>query len=328
MSYKTVDGLMRHLREKGLQIAGSAQKRQLMNIGYFHGYKGYRFFNDQSERHDIPFTSFSEVYATIKYDDALKSLFYGKVLFIETAVKNIALACILRKSKSESIQAMFNKSVSGVTNVPQGSTTAQKRKVQQSKLDLQNSVHRNLANAYRRNDPKIAHFCEVYADVPIWALFEITMMGDFGTILSCLTLDVRKEISKQLGLNLAYDTNCEFVYKHIFVLKDLRNAIAHNAVIFDTRFKTSKISKAMKDCLKHDIKLPYVNFNSIGDYVILVAYYLKLLGVPKTEIKTFINEYEKITNKYIQSLQGNVAAVKAVITKDWKQRMDILKKYL
>ena len=44
MSYKTTDGLMRHLRDNGIAISGSAQKRQLINTGYYHGYKGYRFF--------------------------------------------------------------------------------------------------------------------------------------------------------------------------------------------------------------------------------------------------------------------------------------------
>lgn len=44
MAYKSIDGLMRHLRNSGIAISGSGQKRNLMNTGYFHGYKGYRFF--------------------------------------------------------------------------------------------------------------------------------------------------------------------------------------------------------------------------------------------------------------------------------------------
>ncbi len=40
MSYKTTDGLMRHLRDNGISIGGSIQKRQSMNTGYLHGYKG------------------------------------------------------------------------------------------------------------------------------------------------------------------------------------------------------------------------------------------------------------------------------------------------
>lgn len=47
VGYKNINGLMRHLRNNGISIAGSTQKRQLMNTGYFHGYKGYRFLEPQ-----------------------------------------------------------------------------------------------------------------------------------------------------------------------------------------------------------------------------------------------------------------------------------------
>ena len=39
---------MRHLRESGISINGGKQKRQLINTGYFHGYKGYRFFKNSN----------------------------------------------------------------------------------------------------------------------------------------------------------------------------------------------------------------------------------------------------------------------------------------
>lgn len=42
---KTTDALMRYLREeKGISISGSSQKRKLMNIGYYHGYKGVSLY--------------------------------------------------------------------------------------------------------------------------------------------------------------------------------------------------------------------------------------------------------------------------------------------
>ena len=50
MSYKTTDALMKHLRKSGISIGGSKQKRQLINTGYFHGYKGYRFFGNASRK--------------------------------------------------------------------------------------------------------------------------------------------------------------------------------------------------------------------------------------------------------------------------------------
>lgn len=325
MSYKTTDGLMRHLRDNGISISGSTQKRQLLNTGYFHGYKGYRFFKDSRNR--IPFISYDELYATIQYDSALKSLFYSKMMFIETAVKNIALERILVNTRSENISDMLSKVVSSFNNAPSGLPTDQKRKLQQNKLNLQNSIQSSLANAYRKNNPKVTHFYDNgYAEVPIWALFEIMMMGDFGYLLSCLTYDVRDDISRHLGLNISCDTDRQLIYKYIYAFKDLRNAIAHNAVVFDTRFRNFDPNRAMKQCLKLELGLPYVNFDTIGDYVLLMGYYLKLLHMPKTEIKAFVREFERLTENYKNSVSPSVASI--VIHPDLSARMNILKNFI
>lgn len=323
MSYKTIDALMRHLRDNGIAISGSAQKRRLLNTGYFHGYKGYRFFRHAGTR--LPFTSYDEIYATLQYDSALKALFYSKVMFIETAVKSIALEGILAKTKSPSIQDMFTKAISSYQNAPQGLTEEQKRKLQQSKLNLQKKIRSSLAGEYGSQNPKITHFynSQKYIDVPLWALFEIMMMGDFGNLLSCLTFEMRDNISRRLGLNLASDTNRQLVYKYIYILKDLRNAIAHNSVVFDTRFRRFDPSKAMRQCLENEFNLPYIGFKSIDDYVVLICYYLKILKVPRTEIKTFIRNFEKITTDYSMAVNPHVVAI--VIRNNLDSRMLQLK---
>lgn len=230
---------MRHLRDNGIAISGTAQKRQLINTGYFHGYKGYRFFKNAGTR--LPFTTYAEVYATIQYDSTLKALLYGKIMFIETAIKNIALEGILVNANSESIQVMYDKVVSGYHNAPASYTPEQRKKLQQNKLNLQNSIQSNLARAYRSNNPKITHFYNNvgYADVPVWALFEIMTMGD---------------------------------------------------------------------------------------YVILMCYYLKLLHMSKTEIKAFVREFERITTDYKTSVNPSVAAV--VIHPDLQGRMETLKNFV
>lgn len=326
MSYKTTDGLMRHLRDNGIAISGSSQKRQLRNTGYFHGYKGYRFF--KNAQNSLPFVSYDEVYATIQYDSALKALFYGKMMYIETAVKNIALESILDNAKSESIQNMYDKVVSSYNNAPSNCNTEQRKRLQQNKLNLQNSIQSSLAYAYKKDNPKITHFYNNvgYSGVPIWALFEIMTMGDLGYLLSCLTYSVRDDISKRLGINVSSDTNRQLIYKYIYTLKDLRNAIAHNSVVFDTRFRNIDPSSAMKQCLKIEIGLPYVNFKTIGDYVILMCYYMKLLQVSKAEIKAFIREFEKITEDYRKVVNANVASI--VIHPDLASRMNLLKNFL
>ena len=326
MSYKTTDGLMRHLRDNGIAISGSAQKRLLINTGYFHGYKGYRFFQTSGTR--LPFTTYEEIYETIQYDSSLKTLLYGKMMFIETAVKNIALEAILSKANSENIQVMYDKVISSYNNSPPSATEDQKKKLQQNKLNLQNSIQSSLANAYRKGNPKITHFYNNvgHSDVPLWALFEIMTMGDFGYLLSCLTYNGRDDISKRLGINLSADTDRQLVYKYIYTLKDLRNAIAHNAVVFDTRFRNIDPTRAMKQCLINEIHLPYVNFKTIGDYIILMCYYLKMLRTSKTEQKAFIREFERITSDYRNAVSPAVASV--VIHPDLSARMAALKNFI
>ena len=56
---KTLNSLMKHLRDSGIDINGSTQKRRLKNIGYYHGYKGYRFAGNAANR--LPLTDFSQV---------------------------------------------------------------------------------------------------------------------------------------------------------------------------------------------------------------------------------------------------------------------------
>lgn len=150
-------------------------------------------------------------------------------------------------------------------------------------------------------------------------------MGDLGYLLSCLTYNVRDDISRRLAINVSSDTDRQLIYKYIYALKDLRNAIAHNDVVFDTRFRKFDPNAAMKQCLKIEIGLPYVNFKTIGDYVILMCYYMKLLKVSKTELKAFVRNFEKITDNYRKSVNTNVAS--KVIHKDLVTRMNTLKTF-
>lgn len=321
--YKTTDALMRHLRKNGIAISGTAQKQQLINTGYFHGYKGYRFFISASNR--LPFTSYNEINATIEYDTKLKSLLYGKVMFLETALKNIALNTIMSEVNSSNIYDMYDKVVSSYKNAPANSREELKKKYQFNKLNLQGSIQNSIASAYRKANPKITHFYNNanYNEVPIWAIFEILTMGDFGYLLSCLTIEMREKISREIGMNLSCDTRRELIYKYVYALKDLRNAIAHNDVVYDTRFRKMDPSKAMKQCLILETGMPYINFKTIGDYIILIFYYLKLLKVSKSEIKAFIRDFEKITKEYKASVNPNVSAI--TIHPDLISRIEILK---
>lgn len=151
-------------------------------------------------------------------------------------------------------------------------------------------------------------------------------MGDMGRLLSCLTFEVRDNISKRIGFNVSCDTNRELIYKYLYTLKDLRNAIAHNSVIFDGRFKKISITKPMRRCLEIEIGLSYVNFDTIGDYIILICYYLKLLKVSKDEIDCFISDFKEIVNDYKSLVPLEIYA--KVVHVDLDSRLSILKKFI
>ena len=326
MKYKTTDGLMRHLRNNGIRINGSKQKQQLINTGYYHGYKGYRFFKRSNKK--LPFVAYEEIYATIQYDSKLKELIYAKIMFIETAIKNIALECILKTACSGNLQDFYTKAITSYANAPRYASLKERKKYQQNKLMLQDNIHRIIAKNYKKGNPIVTHFYDniKYNSIPLWALFEILMLGDFGNLLSCLTFNTRDAITKEIGFNLSCDTNRELIYRYIFTLKDLRNAVAHNDIVFDARFNKSNPSKAMQSCIINDVGVPYINFETIGDYIILIAYYLKLLKVTKTEIKALIREFNKITSEYSKNVNSNV--VKIVIHPDLTKRMQTLENFI
>lgn len=246
------------------------------------------------------------------------------MMFIETALKSIAWNTIMTEIGSSSIYDMYDKAISSYKNSSTGTHNDIKKKYQTRKLNLQGSIQNALAAEYRKNNSKITHFYNNvnYNEAPIWAIFEILTIGDFGYLLSCLTIDMREKVSRLLGINLSCDPHRELLYKYVFALKDLRNAIAHNDVIYDTRFRKTNPSKPMKQCLILEMNMPYINFKTIGDYIILICYYLKLLNVTKADIKSFIWEYEKITKEYEASVNPAVSVI--TIHPDLSSRIEMI----
>ena len=51
----------------------------------------------------------------------------------------------------------------------------------------------------------------------------------------------------------------------IYATKDLRNAIAHNDVIFDTRFRTGEIDKQVGNAISNTTGVKGLTFETITD---------------------------------------------------------------
>lgn len=327
MKVLTTNELMKHLRSNGVNISGSAEKKQLINDGYYHGYKGYRFYKKKGN--SIEYSEYREIRATIELDNELKTLFYPQVMFIETAFRNITLNNIIKETNSYSINDMFNKAVLCFTKCPQEMKERGKRRQQIKKLNLQKNIQATINRCYEKDNPRISHFYNTnttYNEVPIWAVFEVITMGDLGSLLSCLLLKVRASISREIKIDISKDTNCELVYEFIFLLKDLRNSIAHNSVIFDARFNEKDAKKVAKNYFPKIMNIDNVSFTSIVDYVILVSYLLLCLGKNKRQVSKFLTAFDVIIQTYKKIVSPNVYG--KAIPKDIDYKMKALRKYI
>lgn len=332
---KSTNALMKYLREeKRIDISGSSAKQRLMNIGYYHGYKGYRYFNKSTNV--LNYNSFDELLAVYNFDAQLKSLFYPHVMFLETALKNRVLDEIVTETHSEDFNVIyhhildnykaFSTAQKSHQNSQQKEKAEEKFKFQLKKrLELRDRVYKVQTNAYSSGNKIATHYLNDDLSIPIWGIFELLTLGEFGTFVSCMNTNSRKSISTQLQLNGGYDTNSLLLQRIVYAVKDLRNPIAHNDVVFDTRFNTADINKQVSEALKQDTGISDIDFHTITDYVILMVFILKRLYVSKREIKKFISDYISI----VERLRGDtpINLFNKIIRTNNKNKVESLKRY-
>lgn len=81
--------------------------------------------------------------------------------------------------------------------------------------------------------------------------------------------------------------------KRLDTYNRIQNAITHNNVIFDTRFRNININTTLLKSLCRDTNIQWINFTSISDYMILVIYILKKLNKTNKELTKVINDFIK-----------------------------------
>ena len=208
------------------------------------------------------------------------------------------------------------------------STVADRKKFERNKLALQRNIQRYLEREYKKDNHKISHYYDNYSGkskgVPIWALIEIITLGDFGQFLSCLQYDIRNDISNKVSIPNHIDSYRNLIYKYVFFLKDLRNAIAHNDVVFDARFSTSGSNRGMSICVENALNMSNIQYKSIVDYVALICFFLNSFGVNKNELRKFIKAFESITDNYYNSVDRSVSI--KVINPNTAKKISALKK--
>lgn len=294
--------MMRYLRNKHHIAIKSRQIKDLRNMGYYHGYKGYRFIRDP--KNQIPLNNFDELISIINFDMKLKALIYPQIMFIETALKNYVLEAVLDDCSSENLNVVFARSLNFYKSFPTGSV--QYKKHFTKRLALRGSINNTLKRDYSQHNRIVSHFFDHDREIPIWAVFESLTLGEFGNFFSCCNKDVKLHTSHLLDLPTNLDADGEMTRFIIFTLKDLRNAIAHNNIIFDARFGTNEVGKRLIQMLRSETSIQNIDFKYIDAYIILIAYVLRKMYVTKTECKQLVNRYNEIKDEFREQISSQI----------------------
>ena len=285
--------------EKNISINRSKEKKQLMNIGYFHGYKGYRFVREP--KHELEYNNFAELMAVYEFDMNLKAIVYPYIMSIETAFKSHAIETCIELCSSEFLE-VYDKLLNKYKKYP--INLQEYRMALKTNLKLRNIVFKCISERYdlecRNQDKKnkmITHYQNKGKPLPLWAIFEILTLGQFGIFVQAM--NDKTSIKLAENLNIYYsnkDENGRLVEILVFFLTDLRNAVAHNSIIFDCRFMESNPPKKIKRFVKDEVGVE-ADFKYFDDFIALIVVCLLKLEYTKTEVKYMIRSYISNTEK-------------------------------
>ena len=321
MKVKTTNALMKYLRDNhNISIGNSKDKRNLINTGYYHGYKGYRYINYPQNRINIK--DFKEIVSIVNFDSKLKSLLYPQLMQIETISKNIVLQILVEEYKTDEFNEIYEKGMTDYKN----SNPKDYREKMKHRLGVRNSIYSALSKSYNNNNKIVSHFYSKDKHIPIWGIFEIITLGTFADLIKSLEPKTRIRIDKEMRINISYDTNAKFPERIMYLIKALRNSVAHNDVVFDVRFKDSNINSSLCKYIEDEINCTNVNFKTITDYILIIAILLKKYEISKAELNHFVNEYENIIEEFRNNIPFNIYS--QVIHTDTKIKLTQLRKYI
>lgn len=297
---------MKHLRNDcHIDINGSQQKQLLIKYGFYHGYKGYRFFKERTNT--IPYSDFEQIISVINYDQCLKTVFYPSVMTLEMVSKNIVVDEVLEGLTDASFDTVYKSRM----NDELGNA-----KLRLQRLHFRDKIYTMLSKNYaattryhastNNQDIMVSHFYSRGDDVPLWAIFEMLTLGDFALFCSCLNKNIRKDILIDIGMDSRFDTNSQLLSNSLYMIKGLRNSIAHNNVIFDTRFADRDNNNNVVSWLENELNISTIEFDNISDYLLLLCALSKKMNCNPDMLNAMVHNFEDCCTELKRSVPRGI----------------------
>lgn len=126
--------------------------------------------------------------------------------------------------------------------------------------------------------------------------------------------------------NSAIDTDCTLLSSMLYTIKSLRNSVAHNNIIFDTRFKDRKISSILKKWIEKETNIQNITLYSLIDYIIIVCCLLKRVDFNAARAIQLVSAYRD-ESRHLQSLVAPEIYTK-IMQQNVTQKIVLLEEYL
>lgn len=112
----------------------------------------------------------------------------------------------------------------------------------------------------------------------------------------------------------------------LYTLKALRNSVAHNNIIFDTRFKDRKINTVLKRWSEKETDISNITLYSLIDYIIIVCCVLKRIDFSKVKADNLLEKYKEENQRLFNSVPINI--YQTVIQQNVADKISKLELYL
>ncbi len=318
----SIDKQIQHLiHDKGISLEGEKRRTELRLMGYYHGYKGYRFC--RRAENQLQYSDFSELKAVYDFDMGLKELIYPKIMFLETALKNFTLEEVIERVPDGSFSKVYGTLMTEYKRYTRGSDEL--KKAQQRRLEVRKKFSGLIKHDYR-SKPVVRHFYDSGRNMPIWAVFELLTLGEFAMFLESLGDGVLFAASRSVGIAREFDNDGRLLVAFVDAIKELRNSVAHNDAVFDARFREEKLPERLSLCLEKVIGVRNVSFSSITDYLLLIAYLSDCLGMEKNELATFVIRAESLYSELRRKVPLEIFV--KILGDDSKKKLSSMKEYI